>query len=63
MLQLAALHNAGNIDLLALAAAPEFLNLDRRQLLHNTTDLSLALYRGWRRRRSPCWRWSDASIT
>ena len=30
-LQLAALHNAGNIDMLALPAAPEFLNLDRRQ--------------------------------
>ena len=28
--QLAALHNAGNIDMLALTAAPEFLNLDRQ---------------------------------
>src|SRR5580704_12997357 len=28
--QLAALHNAGSIDMLALTAAPEFLNLDRR---------------------------------
>ena len=29
-MQLAALHNAGNIDMLALTAAPEFLNLDRQ---------------------------------
>jgi hypothetical protein len=28
--QLAALHNAGSIDLLALTATPEFQNLDRR---------------------------------
>ncbi len=28
--QLAALHNAGNIDMLALVATPEFRNLDRR---------------------------------
>lgn len=28
--QLAALHNAGSIDMLALTAAPEFLNLDRQ---------------------------------
>jgi hypothetical protein len=28
--QLAALHNGGSIDMLALTAAPEFLNLDRR---------------------------------
>ena len=29
-MQLAALHNAGSIDMLALTAAPEFLNLDKR---------------------------------
>ena len=28
--RLAALHNGGSIDMLALTAAPEFLNLDRR---------------------------------
>jgi len=28
--QLAALHNAGGIDMLALTAAPEFLDLDRQ---------------------------------
>jgi hypothetical protein len=28
--QLAALHNAGTIDILELTAAPEFLNLDRQ---------------------------------